>query len=42
MVNQALALADLYADFAPRLETDDANAFAREWRRFLTAAQRYL
>ena len=41
-VNQALALADLYAEFEPRLNSADATGFAREWRAFLTAAQRYL
>jgi hypothetical protein len=40
MVSQALALAAVYARFEPRLEAaGDAKAFAREWRRFLTAAQ---
>jgi len=43
MVSQALALAQLYARFEPRLDgAGDAKTFAREWRRFLTAAQRLL
>jgi hypothetical protein len=42
MVDQALALAELYAEYEPRLNTADADGFGREWRRFLTAAQRYL
>jgi hypothetical protein len=39
MVSQALALAELYAKFEPRLDAADATEFAREWRRFLTASQ---
>jgi hypothetical protein len=42
MINQALELKDLYAQFERRFDTPDAKAFAREWRAFLTAAQRYL
>jgi hypothetical protein len=42
MVNQALQLADLYARFEPRLDGADAKGFGREWRKFLTAAQRCL
>jgi hypothetical protein len=40
MVTQALTLARIYAALEPRLDgARDAKAFAREWRRFLTAAQ---
>ena len=39
MVSRSLALADLYAEFAARLDGADPEHFAREWRRFLTAAQ---
>jgi hypothetical protein len=42
MVGQALAVAQLYERFEPRLDTDDPRRFAREWRRFLTAAQELL
>jgi hypothetical protein len=40
MVTQALELARLHEAYAARLDgARDAKAFAREWRRFLTAAQ---
>jgi hypothetical protein len=40
MVSQALALASAYDLFEARLDgADDAQAFAREWRRFLTVSQ---
>jgi len=43
MVAQALALAELYAASEARLDgAQDAEAFAREWRRLLTAAQELL
>jgi hypothetical protein len=43
MVAQALDLAELYRASAARLDdAADAKAFAREWQRFLTAAQRFL
>ena len=43
MVSDALALAQLYAAGEARLNgARDAEAFAREWRRFLTKAQELL
>ena len=43
MVSQALALSELYAASEHRLNgAKDAEAFSREWRRFLTAAQELL
>ena len=42
MVNQALALAELYGRFEPRLDGAGPQAFGREWRAFLTGAQGYL
>jgi hypothetical protein len=42
MVSQALALAELYERFEPRLHTDDPKHFAREWRAFLSRAQELL
>jgi hypothetical protein len=42
MVGQALALAELYEWFEPRLDTDDPQRFAREWRAFINLAQWFL
>jgi len=39
MISQALALAEIYAARESRLDGADAEQFAREWRRFLTASQ---
>jgi hypothetical protein len=42
MVHQALLLVPLYHVFEARFEDADAETFAREWRRFLGTAQRFL
>ena len=42
MVGQALALVPAYERFEARVEGADAQTFAREWRRFLSGAQRFL
>jgi hypothetical protein len=42
MVGQALLLVPLYDFFESRMEGADAETFAREWRRFLGTAQRFL
>jgi hypothetical protein len=42
MIAQALALAELYEWFEPRLDTDDPKRFASEWRTFISLAQWFL